>query len=250
MNKLLPAISDLAQQAGDAIMAIYHAEDFAAAAAVQHKADCSPLSRADSAAQQIISAGLQALTPQLPQLSEEATLPPWSERQNWQRYWLIDPLDGTKEFLQRNGEFTVNIALIEHGVPQLGVVYAPALGHLYSADVAARQAYCNGQPIHTQAPHRPPRVLVSRSHASATDMSQQPHVIALGSSLKFCLIARGDADLYQRRGPTHEWDTAAGHAILTAAGGAVTELNGQPLRYNQKPTLINPHFIACQGAGS
>ena len=244
MDKLLTAVIDLAQHAGDAIMAIYQAEDFAAAAAVQQKADHSPLSRADSAAQQIISAGLSALTPQLPQLSEEATLPAWSERQHWPRYWLIDPLDGTKEFLQRNGEFTVNIALIEHGVPRLGVVYAPARGQLYSADVAAKQAHCNGQRIHTQPPQNPPRVLVSRSHASAADISQQQQLIALGSSLKFCLIASGAADLYQRLGPTHEWDTAAGHAIVTAAGGSVTELTGQPLRYNQKPTLINPHFIA------
>ncbi|CAI8159799.1 MAG: 3'(2'),5'-bisphosphate nucleotidase CysQ [Pseudidiomarina mangrovi] len=252
MQALLSSIELLAQQAGAAIMAIYQADDFASAAAVQQKADCSPLTAADLAAQRIISAGLAELTPQWPQLSEEAALTPWQLRQQWQRYWLIDPLDGSKEFIQRNGEFTVNIALIDHGAPVLGVVYAPALGKLYSADVQAKQAYCNGHAIHTQpqlCANSPLRILVSRSHRSAADSITEDNTtehrfIPMGSSLKFCLIAEGNADIYRRIGPTSEWDTAAGHALLVAAGGSVCTLDGQPLRYNQKPELLNPHFIA------
>jgi 3'(2'), 5'-bisphosphate nucleotidase len=250
VNALLQSIAELAQQAGQAIMAIYQADDFNRAAAVSHKTDSSPLTQADLAAQAIISAGLTRLTPELPQLSEEAALTPWSQRQQWQRYWLIDPLDGSKEFIQRNGEFTVNIALIEAGAPLLGVVYAPALQQLFTANVPAQQAYCNGSPISTQPPlcnHGPLRLLVSRSHASQADTSATATahtLIPMGSSLKFCLIAQGQADLYRRLGPTSEWDTAAGQAILEAAGGSVTTLDGQPLRYNQQPELLNPHFIA------
>ncbi len=252
MQALLSSIELLAQQAGAAIMAIYQADDFASAAAVQQKADTSPLTAADLAAQRIISNGLAELTPQWPQLSEEAALTPWQQRQQWQRYWLIDPLDGSKEFIQRNGEFTVNIALIDQGVPVLGVVYAPALDKLYSADVLAQQAWCNGQLIRTQPPlcaNNPLRVLVSRSHRSAADSitedsATEHRLIPMGSSLKFCLIAEGNADIYRRLGPTSEWDTAAGHAVLIAAGGSVCTLDGQPLRYNQKQQLLNPHFIA------
>lgn len=250
MNPLLDDMIALAQRAGQAIMTIYQSDAFQQAAAVTQKSDNSPLTQADVAAQQLISAGLARLTPDVPQLSEEAALTPWSLRQQWQRYWLIDPLDGTKEFLQRNGEFTVNIALIEAGAPILGVVYAPALQLMYSADVVAQQAYCNGQPIHTQptlCSNGPLRILVSRSHASSADTQGAGTLhtlIPLGSSLKFCHIAHGQADLYRRLGPTSEWDTAAGQAILEAAGGAVTTLDGQPLRYNQKPELLNPHFIA------
>lgn len=249
-HQWLPLLGDLARQAGVAILAIYQAEQFAQAAAVQHKGDSSPLTQADLAAQRIISAGLRALSPELPQLSEEAALTPWSERQHWHRYWLIDPLDGTKEFLQRNGEFTVNIALIEASEPVLGVVYAPALDLLFSGDVLTGKAYCNGQPIATQPPlcrNSPMRRLVSRSHAGRADTEAsgpQDTLIPLGSSLKFCHIAQGQADIYQRLGPTSEWDTAAGQAILEAAGGSVTTLSGQRLRYNQKDSLLNPHFIA------
>jgi 3'(2'), 5'-bisphosphate nucleotidase len=254
VNQLLQHIIELSSQVGHAIMAIYQSDDFQRAAAVERKVDGSPLTRADRMAQSMISAGLARLTPNYPQLSEEATLTPWSERQHWQRYWLIDPLDGSKEFLQRNGEFTVNIALIEAGAPRLGVVFAPALQLLYSADVSAQQAFCNGQAIHTQPPlcsNGPRRILVSRSHASSADSQTNltgagtvDTVIPMGSSLKFCHIAAGKADLYQRFGPTNEWDTAAGQAILEAAGGSVTSLDGKPLRYNQKEELLNPHFIA------
>ncbi|TCV94014.1 3'(2'),5'-bisphosphate nucleotidase [Luteibacter rhizovicinus] len=249
-HELLPAIATLARRAGDAILAIY-AEDFE----VIRKADASPVTAADLAAQQVIAEGLALLTPGIPLISEEALAAPWSERCTWRRYWLVDPLDGTREFVKRNGEFTVNIALIEDHRPVLGVVLAPVSGDLYAATRGngawrERSEAADREPIRTRVPPTPMRVTGSRTHGDArlATLLQRlgPHeTFALGSSLKFCIIARGDADLYLRLGATSEWDTAAAQCVLEEAGGAVLDLAGRPFRYNTRDSLINPEFIAC-----
>jgi 3'(2'), 5'-bisphosphate nucleotidase len=248
--ELARQVGAIARAAGAAILDIYHS-DFA----VQMKDDASPLTAADLAAQQVISAGLAALEVQLPVLSEEAKARPWSERQHWSRYWLVDPLDGTREFVKRNGEFTVNIALIDDRRSVLGVVLAPVTGELYVAvqhHGAWLQAQVDGewQRIHARPLAAAPTVAGSRSHGGAQgELLQQLigddyHVVPLGSSLKFCLIARGDADVYLRLGLTSEWDTAAAQCVLDEAGGAVLDLEGQPFRYNRGESLLNPEFIA------
>ena len=249
-DPLLKAVVSLAEKAGRAIMALYNAEELD----VRLKEDVSPVTRADLAAHRVILAGLQELTPMLPVLSEESDAIPYSDRQNWKQYWLIDPLDGTKEFLKRNGEFTVNIALIDNGKPLLGVVHAPVLGRTYSAaqGIGAFRQESNGErPLHIAVRReldRKLKVVVSRSHpgkeAEAFLRTLGTYdTVEIGSSLKFCLVAEGAADLYPRFGPTREWDTAAGHCVLLSAGGGVTDLHGQPLQYN-KPDLLNPPFIA------
>ena len=251
---LLSPVSGIARHAASAILEVY-----AGSFAVQSKTDNSPLTAADLAAHRCIVDGLSGLTPDWPILSEEAANIPWAERRRWQRYWLVDPLDGTREFVKRNGEFTVNIALIEDGEPVLGVVLAPVTGHLYSAcrgSGARLQRKPGGIPeaIETSAPHAPLRVAGSRSHARPDQVEMLARLgptssIALGSSLKFCLIAEAGADLYLRLGPTSEWDTAAAHCVLAEAGGEVHDLDGRPLRYNQKESLINPSFIAVGDPG-
>lgn len=252
MGNLKNPILQLARDAGAAIMRIY-AEDFA----IEHKTDYSPLTAADLAAHRLIVATLQALTPQIPVLSEESATIPWGERRNWQRYWLVDPLDGTREFIKKNGEFTVNIALIEHGVPAFGVVYAPALDELHyglrGVGAFVRDGN-NDVPITTcRPPPMPLRVAVSRSHLDTRTAAALKHMgkvepFALGSSLKFCRIAEGQIDVYPRFGPTSEWDTAAAQCVLEAAGGVVLSLDGLPLTYNTKESLLNPDFIALGDA--
>jgi 3'(2'), 5'-bisphosphate nucleotidase len=241
---LMPTVAD----AGAAIMRIYDG-----AFSVQHKDDNSPLTLADLESQHVIAAGLARLTPDIPVLSEESAQSPWEERKQWKELWVVDPLDGTREFVKRNGEFTINIALVVDHEPLLGVVAAPAQGLLYwgAAGVGAFSRH-HGAPqiaIHTSAPEIPLRVIGSRSHASAETASYLsglgPHVMTgIGSSLKFCLIAEGRADLYPRFGPTSEWDTAAGQALLEAAGGHVTRPDGHRLRYNCRETLLNGDFLA------
>ena len=252
-ENLLADVSHIATQAGEKIMQIYNAPDFQARIATQAKTDDSPLTQADLAAHRHIAEALQNLRhehAELPQLSEESEHIPWQQRQNWESYWLIDPLDGTKEFIKRNGEFTVNIALIHKGLPLLGCVYAPALKTLYSGAFGVG-SYKNQEAI--QARQTNPeklRVVGSRSHPSPelsdylTNLKRPYELVEMGSSLKLCLIAESAADLYPRLGPTSEWDTAAAHAIVSAAGGSVEQLNGQPLRYNQSESLLNPHFVA------
>jgi 3'(2'), 5'-bisphosphate nucleotidase len=243
---MLKEVKDIARDAGAAIMDIYRSNDFD----VQKKADDSPLTKADLAAHNIICEGLRALDIQYPVISEESSDISWAQRKHWCRYWLVDPLDGTKEFIKRNDEFTVNIALIEKGVPILGVVYAPALDAMYTGE-RDRGAFLNDKAISvaTQEPEAL-RVVGSRSHPSqeTTDwldaMGKPYEMLAVGSSLKFCLVAEGKADIYPRLGPTSEWDTAAAHAVLSAAGGEVKTLNGEPLLYNQKADYLNPHFVA------
>jgi 3'(2'), 5'-bisphosphate nucleotidase len=247
-------IGAIARDAGDAILKVYHG-DFA----VQTKADASPLTAADLAAQQVIVAGLDQLEPRLPILSEEARALPWEERRHWSRYWLVDPLDGTREFVKRNDEFTVNIALIEQRRSVLGVVLAPVTGDLYVAELGQgawlqRQAVGEWQRLHTRPLAQPATVAGSRSHGrSQRSVLEQLvgadyQMLALGSSLKFCLIARGEADIYLRQGLTSEWDTAAAQCVLDEAGGAVLDLQGQPFRYNRGESLLNPEFVAVGDA--
>lgn len=247
--QLVQECEAIARAAGRAIMQIY-ADDFA----VAHKDDRSPLTAADLAAHHAILDGLRALTPSLPVLSEEsAEHAPWTERVGWTRYWLVDPLDGTREFVKRNGEFTVNIALIEHGEPALGVVYAPAVEEMYSAwrgGGAFAELRSDGKvELSTRSRATPLVVAGSRSHAdprmrTALDRIGAHELIALGSSLKFCRAAQGEVDLYVRYGPTSEWDTAAGQCVLEQAGGGVTRLDGTRLAYNTKASLLNPDFLA------
>jgi len=239
----------IARTAGAAIMRIYDADY-----TIARKDDASPLTAADLAAHHAIVDGLAALTPQIPVLSEEsAEQAAWSERRGWARYWLVDPLDGTREFIKHNGEFTVNIALIEDGAPTLGVVYAPALDEMYTAwhgGHAYAQTPQHGiVAISTRARVTPLVVAGSRSHADprmliALDKLGTHELISLGSSLKFCRTAQGEADLYVRYGLTSEWDTAAGQCVLEQAGGGVTRLDGSRLTYNTKESLLNPDFLA------
>ncbi|HLU61527.1 MAG TPA: 3'(2'),5'-bisphosphate nucleotidase CysQ [Gammaproteobacteria bacterium] len=245
----LSPLLEIAERAGKRIMEVYDT-DFA----VSEKADESPLTQADLRAHRVIVDGLQELTPDIPVLSEESAAIPWGERRHWERYWLVDPLDGTREFVKRNGEFTVNIALIEHHRPIAGVVHVPVTGVSYLGAEGAgafRREAGGTREIHVQQPaEQPPRVVASRSHrGEAVDAwlarLGEHRIVSMGSSLKLCLIAEGAADAYPRLGPTSEWDTAAAHAVICAAGGAVVEAaTGKPLRYNTKETLLNPWFIA------
>lgn len=252
MSDLREACIALSRAAGAAILDVY-AQDFP----VEFKADDSPLTQADLAAHRIIVAGLHALAPDIPVLSEEDADIPWSVRRTWQRHWLVDPLDGTREFVKKNGEFTVNIALIENGRPVLGVVYAPVFDYLLHAEAGAG-AFLR-QPggdvgASTRLPATSPlRVAASRSHldprtAAALERMGDTERHGLGSSLKFCRIAEGRMDVYPRFGPTSEWDTAAAQCVLEAAGGVVLRLDGTPLDYNRKDNLINPDFIALGDA--
>lgn len=246
----LEPVRILAVEAGARILGIY-----ATAFGVTVKDDNSPLTAADLAAHHVIVAGLQRLTPELPVLSEESASVPFAERAQWRRYWLVDPLDGTKEFVQRNGQFTVNIALIENHEPVLGVVRVPVTGLCYSA-VRGYGAFREdpGQPpqpiaVRRLEPHAPVRVVGSRSHGGPglqkfVAALGAHELVTIGSSLKFCQVAEGAADVYPRLGPTSEWDTAAAQAIVEMAGGRVVSAKtGEPLRYNTRDSLLNPHFI-------
>jgi 3'(2'), 5'-bisphosphate nucleotidase len=242
-----PAVA-LSQSAGDAIMEVY-ATEFE----VQEKDDNSPLTQADMASHRVIDAGLRELTPDIPIISEESGLPSFAERSQWPMYWLIDPLDGTKEFVNRNGEFTVNIALIKGNQPVLGVVYVPVTGKTYTGcegvGAAVRESDGGSRSISVGTESAQPlRVVGSRSHRGASLDAYlarlgEVEMLPMGSSLKFCVVAEGDADIYPRLGPTSEWDTAAAQAVVEQAGGAVLELDGQPLRYNAKEDILNPHFL-------
>jgi 3'(2'), 5'-bisphosphate nucleotidase len=247
LNTLFPALLDIVRDAGEAIMEIYQS-DFQ----VESKDDKSPVTAADMAAHRIICARLPGLLPGVPVLSEEAGLPPFSERGQWQRYWLVDPLDGTKEFIKRNGEFTVNIALIHEHIPVLGVVGIPAQHVEFYGGPDLGAFRCSDGATHSikvrRSARAPIRVVGSRSHASP-DMAAyleklgSHEMVPMGSSLKFCLIAEGKADVYPRLGPTSEWDTAAAHAVVLGAGGQVVDWQGHPLRYNAEENILNPHFL-------
>jgi 3'(2'), 5'-bisphosphate nucleotidase len=246
--KLLADVVTLARKAGDAILSVY-GQQFE----VTNKADQSPLTLADTKSHEIIVQGLQALTPDVPVLSEEASDIPYSERRQWRRYWLVDPLDGTKEFVSRNGEFTVNIALIDGHDPVLGVVHVPVSETTYTGvRGAGATRQIKSEPaiqIRTTVPAPTPlRIVGSRSHRDAVLDRYLPRLepyqlVAVGSSIKFCLVAEGSADFYPRFGLTSEWDTAAAQAVVEAAGGRVLQTDGQPLRYNAKAEVLNPHFL-------
>ena len=239
----------VARAAAAEILAIYQSEF-----AVRHKDDRSPLTAADLAAHHCIVDGLRKLTPDIPVLSEESAGITTAQRRGWSTLWLVDPLDGTREFVKRNGEFTVNIALIEHGVTTYGVVQAPVTGALWHGgqrDGAFRRDGDGGdQTLRVRAPATAPlRVAASRSHrdertALFIERMGEIEPIGLGSSLKFCRLAEGGIDVYPRFGPTSEWDTAAAQAVLEGAGGAVLDLQGRPFRYNQRDTLLNGEFVA------
>ncbi len=248
MDPQVQGLLEIAQSAGRAVLQVYH-RDFA----VGHKEDESPLTEADLASHHCIVHGLAELEPGLPILSEEGADIPFAERGRWSRYWLIDPLDGTREFIKRNGEFTVNIALIENGVPVAGVVHVPVNGisYLGRAGVGAWKIGTEGniEAIRvSEQMQRPVRVAGSRSHAGDSlqrflERLGDHQILSMGSSLKLCLVAEGAADVYPRLGPTSEWDTAAAQAVVEAAGGLVTDTQLKPLRYNTKDSLLNPHFI-------
>ena len=246
--ELFDAIRTIACEAGERILTIYRSADFD----ISRKDDDSPLTQADLAAHRHIVAALNALTPDIPVLSEEAADIAYATRRTWTRYWLVDPLDGTKEFIKRNDEFTVNIALIEDGVATAGVVHAPALAQTFAGAQglgAFRWQHAQRTPIRTRAVPLQPAFVVSKSHRDAAleaFLARAPahDAVSRGSSLKFCQVASGEADLYPRTGPTSEWDTAAGQCVVEQAGGQVLrtpELD--PLRYNQKESLLNPTFL-------
>lgn len=245
-------VQQLARSAGSDIMTVYESDDFD----VEAKGDGSPLTRADRLAHEKIVEGLSRITPEIPVLSEESDDVDYERRRDWTTFWLVDPLDGTKEFIKRNGEFTVNIALIHRETPVFGVVYAPVLDRCYyggtaygtqllaadgTTSVCQATAYEGGKAT----------VVASRSHrGEAVDAfierltldEEAPEVRSMGSSLKICLVAEGAADIYPRLGPTCEWDTAAAHAVVLGAGGKVTDTSGEPLRYN-KEDILNPWFL-------
>lgn len=248
MKSLIDPVVALAIDAGQAILEVYSSEF-----EVQSKDDNSPLTQADLASHHCIVDGLEALTPGVPIISEESGLPSFEERSSWDKYWLIDPLDGTKEFVNRNGEFTVNIALIENQKPVFGVVYVPVQNKTYIGceGYGAERRDSDGSISRIQVAATssdPVRVVGSRSHRGASlDAYLQNlgecDMIPMGSSLKFCVIAEGDADLYPRLGLTSEWDTAAAQAVVEQAGGSVVTLDGKAMKYNTKSDILNPFFF-------
>ena len=255
-NQFLHPVCNIAIQAGLIINTYYKSKP-----EVSFKEDRSPLTEADLASNKFIINSLSGLDKDIPILSEES-LVDWNVRKNWTRYWLVDPLDGTKEFINQNGEFTVNIALIENNEPIIGVIYAPALFILYyaSKDKGAYKLFCD-QKINSlsdstriQTNHKKSsehlKVFKSRSHSNeefenwVKNNSDDYELIEKGSSIKFCKLAEGQADLYPRFGSTSEWDIAAGHIILTEAGGELESVDHKKILYNNKESVINPHFIA------
>jgi 3'(2'), 5'-bisphosphate nucleotidase len=253
-DELIEALLPAAVAAGRATLEVYHA-----AFTVTRKADQSPVTAADHAAEKIILEHLARLAPAVPVVAEEAAAA-GAIPQVGEEFFLVDPLDGTKEFIHRRGEFTVNIALIRRRLPALGVVYAPVSGALYAGNVAAGRAFRCSQPaaaatagarepLHVRpVPAAGITAVISRSHSTPQTEAYLRHYevaerVSIGSSLKFCLVAAGEADLYPRLGPTMEWDTAAGHAVLAAAGGRVLAPGGEPLAYG-KPDFRNSFFIA------
>ena len=245
---LLEPVIALVKQAGQRILEVY-GSDFS----VDIKEDNTPLTEADLAANQCLIEGLTHLKPRHPVISEESASVPYPIRSGWKSCWVIDPLDGTKEFIKRNGEFTVNVALVFEQQPVLGVVYAPVLDVCYFAaeGCGAYKQIGEGTPAGIRVKGKLNShltVVGSRSHQSVPLMLFLSRLGAhelksMGSSLKFCLVAEGTADLYPRIGPTSEWDTAAAHCIVKEAGGQVTDLSGQELRYNARESFLNPYFL-------
>jgi 3'(2'), 5'-bisphosphate nucleotidase len=253
LNRLLLEVTALAREAGRAILDVY-----ASTFTVTNKEDMSPLTEADLRSEKLILAGLKRIAPEIPVLSEEAVKLPWATRRNWSSLWVVDPLDGTREFVQRNGEFTVNIALVQDHRAVLGVVHAPVLERTYYAceGVGAFRSDAEAAGRSIRVAKRgagPARIVGSRSHRGASLdgflARIGPHeFVEVGSSLKLCIVAEAGADVYPRLGPTSEWDTAAGQCVLEQAGGQVLKLDGEPLDYNNKEDLLNPHFVGLADA--
>ena len=254
-NDLLRKVCNIAIQAGEEILKYYN-DDIE----VTHKDDSSPLTKADLASNKIIINALQQLDRTIPILSEES-LVEWNQRKNWTTYWLVDPLDGTKEFIKKNGEFTVNIALIKNNSPIFGIIYAPAKSLLYYAlknygayklitesNIESTKDFIKINSVKDKS--NLTKVIGSRSHSNKdfdnwiNDNCNNFELIQIGSSLKFCYLAESKANIYPRLGPTSEWDIAAGHIILEEAGGSVKDFNKNILLYNTKESVINPNFIA------
>jgi 3'(2'), 5'-bisphosphate nucleotidase len=249
LQELVEPVVQIAADAGESILEVYET-----AFDVSAKEDDSPLTKADMASHHVTVERLAELTPGVPILSEEGGLPDFDVRRRWERYWLIDPLDGTREFVKRNGEFTVNIAMIEGHRPVLGVVHVPVMGRTYvgcaghSAELRSADGSRKTIAVAIESAS-PVRVVGSRSHRGSSldaflEKLGEVEMVPMGSSLKFCLVAEGAADVYPRLGPTSEWDTAAAQAVLEQAGGSVLRLDGRPLSYNEKPDIVNPHFMA------
>ncbi|MEX0387196.1 3'(2'),5'-bisphosphate nucleotidase CysQ [Spiribacter onubensis] len=258
IDRLSEAAVEIAESAGREILSIY-----ASGFEVEAKADDSPLTTADNAAHHLIVERLGELTPDIPVISEEGGIPSYETRRGWRRYWLVDPLDGTREFVKRNGEFTVNIALIEHQAPAIGVVHAPVLSTTWMGlrwPVIGEESgtqRCRAERRDAEGRHdiRTRRVdaarltvVVSRSHRHprVEELLQRLpefETRSMGSSLKFCLVAEGAADCYPRFGPTSEWDSAAAQCVVEAAGGMVIRTDGVALRYNAKESTLNPNFV-------
>lgn len=245
--ELAEQVNNISKAAGESILEIYHSDY-----EVENKEDDSPLTAADMASHKQIMQGLQSLGGDIPILSEESSKISWQERQQWQTYWLVDPLDGTKEFIKKNGEFTVNIALIHQHKPVLGSVYVPATDTAYLAATGfgAFKEDKSGRTIistrKTTGEHF--AIAGSRSHGSEAQQTfmqrlGDAEIMAIGSSLKFCLVAEGKVDMYPRFGLTSEWDTAAAHCVVEQAGGIVTDTKLEPLLYNNKESILNPHFL-------
>jgi 3'(2'), 5'-bisphosphate nucleotidase len=248
LKALIKPVTEVAAMAGDRILEIYNT-DFE----IETKDDASPLTAADKASHVTIVEALAELTPEIPVLSEESVAVPWEERSQWPEYWLIDPLDGTKEFIKKNGEFTVNIALIQGHQAVLGVVHVPVTNRCFYGfqGGGAFELTPTGEvvSIHVSSPAQEPvRVVGSRSHRGELvdaylDKLGDHIMVPMGSSLKLCLVATGEADVYPRLGLTSEWDTAAAQAVVECAGGKVVQLDGSPVMYNAKEDILNPHFL-------
>jgi len=247
-EQLINSTVEIAKEAGEAITEIYNSDfDY------QLKKDLSPITTADNLSHNIITERLQTLTPKTPILSEENCNIPYKIRSQWSQYWLVDPLDGTKEFISKNGEFTVNIALIENNTPTFGVIHIPVTHETYWGSQVNGSFYStennDAEQIHVSENHQNPiRIVASRSHPSdilnsLLERRVDYEIIEIGSSIKFCLIASGQADCYPRFGPTSEWDTAAGEAIVGSAGGHMVNVNGDLMNYNLKENYLNPNFI-------
>lgn len=237
-----------AQKAGEKILDIYNNEDFEST--VDFKADDSPLTIADKESHKIIAADLEQFAPEIPVLSEEGRSIEYAERKEWDIFWCVDPLDGTKEFINRNGEFTVNIALIKDGRTLMGVVYAPVLDKTYYGVVGEGATVTEGtNSSELKVNNKTDQMIAVRSKSHASDAEEElfskynvVDTISVGSSLKFCMVAEGKADIYYRHGPTMEWDTAAGQAVVEASGGAVLDADNNPFAYN-KENLLNGSFL-------
>jgi len=248
IKELLDPVIQIAYQAGQKIMDIYD-RDYS----IEEKSDNTPLTEADLAAHDVIEKGLHALTPEFPILSEESKPLSFEERSLWTRYWLVDPLDGTREFIKRNGEFTVNIALVEDNEAVMGFIYAPVVGVLYYAAKGLGAYKRDGleEPVAIHVRDKcPDTVVIAGGHLHATEDFQKfieklpdYKIIKMGSALKSCLVAEGSADIYARLGPTSEWDTAAAQCIVSEAGGRITKTDMTTLQYNTKENLLNPHFF-------